>query len=887
MGRRWIGNSANQAPLESVVELIGEYGGDTHGKLIIVRGEAGAGASAFASRLHSMLLRKNIRSVFVPRAPFNADFVFSAHFLKSLGLPNSTVDMISGRKVTLHYEAAIHLRRYQAVICEDAHDFFHKRQLKVHNIYGSIQQLTQPPYGHCVVLCGLRDPLTEVGHVAQAMEMDVEYVDLEPMPCDQHYLDFVHDIATVIQMGTPCNRINRFLLSISAKGRALVLLPSSEPREVLVPQSTPAPVAADSDLAAEQTHLGASSFLALDPCPLTFCGLDVGILHAHTKGLVGNTVRVVRGLMAASVATGASTNHGTFDSYPLPLNNASPSSPVSSERAKRQEVAQKTKGAEVTEETKKSKEAEAAISSIGSIDDGLSHSSDVALDQPAGSEALFNPKSEPGCDDLFMCQAEASDTPRGMQIRLPFALGEDRQIEVQLELSFGFPITRTDQPVAAPFVAPGGATEIGLSLSPASGRSSCPDNKRSASIDPLTSGSSKQRGAFSGYLTPLHDETLGSWLSRNAASSAVTFIHDGFLDWCTALLQPTATPLALATAHDLSQLSSAKNAAAQVDDADEHNRWNPEVLLGNTRSQEHCQDAKNLECDDLYRSEVFLKAFPDPTGTHMTERFRLPSNAVTQHDNRRFCAQCLEEDVAAMRAPGLRRAWRNRGSAVCAAHRQPVLLQQLEKGHLSNFTGGWQAYMQQTTRGYFDHGVGLVSRDGSGYQTASVETRICRIVLRIQIWVDYAPAIPAVVRPSKYSLYFLLGIFLYQGNLVSDGGAARWFLKAARGSKLNSHEYDKPTVAQMVKNIESAPPRSLAIAYLLLGSAFDLISKEELCLIRQTLIFTDSSFPVTREELKSLTRCFQPYHLDAIWSSALQNLPIDDLVHLAWLLRYR
>jgi len=886
MGRRWIGSSANQAPLESVVESIGHYGGGTHGKLIVVRGEAGAGASAFASRLHSILLRKNIRSVFVPRAPFNADFVFTAHVLKSLGLPSSTVDMISGRKVRLHYEAAIHLRRYQAVICEDAHDFFHKHQVKVHNIYGSIQQLTQPPYGHCVVLCGLRDPLTEVGHVAQAMEMDVEYVDLEPMPCDQHYLGFVRDIATVVQLGAHGNRINPFLLSATAKGWVDVPLPASGPQEVLVPQSKPGSVAAAFDLSAEQTHLGASSFLALDPCPLTCGGLDVGILHAHTKGLIGNTVTVGRGLMAASVTTGASTNHRTFDSSPRQSNDASPSSPPSSKRARHQEVVREKNGADVTEQAQQTSGAGAAISSVSLIVDQLSYSSDSTVAQPAGSEAFFSPRSESGGDDLFPSQADASGTPRGMQIRLPFELAEDRQIEVQLELSFGLSITRTDEPVVAPILATGGATERGFSLSPVSGSSSYPGDKCAASIDPLPSGSRKQRRAFSGYLTPLHDETLGSWLSRNAASSAVTVIHDGFMDWCIALLQPSAIPFARATPHNFSQFASPKNAAAQVDGADEHNRWNPDVLLGNPRSQEHCQDAKDLECDDLYRSEFFLEAFSDPTGIHLTERFRLPSNSVSQHDNRRFCAQCLEDDVSAMRAPGLRRAWRNRGSALCAAHRQPVLLQQLEKGHLSNFTGGWQAYMQQTTRGHFDHGVGLVSCERSGYQTASVETRICRIVLRVQTWVEYAPAIPSSLRPSKYSLYFLLGIFLYQGNLVSDGGAARWFLKAARGSKINSHEYDKPSVAQMVKNIESAPPRSLAIAYLLLGLAFDLVSKEELCLIRQALIFTDSSFPMTREELKSLTRCFQPYHLDAIWNSALQNLPVDDLAHLAWLLKY-
>jgi hypothetical protein len=831
-----------------------------------------------------MLLSKNIRSVFVPRAPFNADFVFSAHFLKSLGLPSSTVDLTSGRKIRLHYEAAIRLRRYQAVICEDAHDFFHKHQQKVHNIYGSIQQLTRPPYGHCVVLCGLRDPLTVVGHVAQAMAMDVEYFDLGPMPCDQHYLDFVQDITAGMQLGTPGNRIKPFLLSTIAKERVPIALPASEPQRVQVPQSAQAPVAADFDLAADQTNLGAGCFLALDPCPLTLYGLDVGILHAHTKGLIGNTVTVVRGLLAAPVEAGGSTKYETPSSHPTLLGEAFTSLPASAVRAQQREVVQEARETEGLEDTQ---QAEAVVSSIGPSEDKLSHPSDAGLGQPTGSEEPLIKNGEPGCDDLLKGGTNVDDTPRGMQIRLPLGLDKDRQIEVQLELRFVIPVELTNPAVDAPFQTFEGVTGKDRSVIAVSGHSRGLCNQRSASIDPLTGGSRKRRGAFSGYLTPLHDETLGSWLSRNAASSGVTVIHDGFLDWCTGLLQPTGTPFALATAQDLNRLSSPKHPAAQVDDAEAHSPWDPQVLLGNTRPQDDGEGAKDLEYDDLYRSELFLKAFPDATKSQMTERFRLPSNAVNQHDNRRFCAQCLADDVTTMKAPGLRRAWRNRGSAVCSAHRQPILLQQLEKGHLSNFMGAWQAYMQQTARGFFDHGVGLVSCEKMGYQGASLETVICRTVLRIQIWVEYAPALPSNGRPSKYALYFLLGIFLYQGNLVSEGGAARWFLKAPRGEKLNSHEYDKPTAAQMVKNIESAPPRSLAIAYLLLGTAFDLISAEQLCLIRRALVFTDSFFPVTRGELKSLTQCFQPYHLDAIWSSALENLPIDDLVHLAWLLRDR
>jgi len=306
MGRRWIRGSANQAPLDSVLQSIRLRGGNGRGKIIIVRGEAGAGASAFASRLHSLLLRSNIKSAFIPRLPFNADFLFSTHLFKSLGLPSSSFDITAARRVTRHYEAAMHLRCYRAVICEDAHDFFHKHQIKKENIYDSIHRLTLPPYNHLVVLCGLRDSLTVVGDRAIADGMDVEYVDLRPMRCDQSYLGFVRDVVRTFAPIGNSESLSPFLLPI----RAPLLLTDqvTAKQSGHVPLSPPAPISNPmvSEFSAGDTQLGAGAFLALNPCPLGPEGLDVSILHAHTKGLVGNTVSVVKGLLAAWLSPGSS-----------------------------------------------------------------------------------------------------------------------------------------------------------------------------------------------------------------------------------------------------------------------------------------------------------------------------------------------------------------------------------------------------------------------------------------------------------------------------------------------------------------------------------------------------------------------------------------------------
>lgn len=865
MGRCWVGNSANEAPLECVLRSIRLRGGDGQGKIIIVRGEAGAGASAFASRLHTLLSRINIRSAFVPRSPFNADFLFSSHLLKSLGLPSSSFDIAAGRRVTRHYEAAMHLRGYQAVICEDAHDFFHKHQMKKENIYESIHRLTMPPYSYIVVLCGLRDPLTVVGDSAMAYGMDVEYVDLRRMRLDQSYLAFVRGVAMTITSVGSYPSLQPFLLPIRA-----TLLPADEVAANQAGNATPSPVSIpnpmDSEISSEDTQLGAGSFIALSPCPLSAEGLDVGILHAHTKGLVGNTASVVKGLLASWLAPSTGVIPRSASSTAIPANSAQSTLSDLPLLSDQEGPAMPAGRVEDTDSSTKSS-------------NGVSQ----RYGEPASSVELTGDRSGYGVGALFLGVAGQPDPHDAMQLALPFLICEARQLEVQLELGFENPPERaraaSDIPIAADEVHAISEEESLWSAT----------SEGMVSNHPISSSSSsrpKRYRLFFGYLTPVHDETLGSWLSRNATSSTASTFHEGFLEWCTGLLKPTATPFAECTADDFTREPYSKTAAIGAEDAIQP-PWNPEVLLGNPRTQDQGQEAKDLEYDDLYRSEAFLQAFGGSLGAHLAGRFKLPSNAVSDQYNLRFGAQCLADDITAMRAPGLRRAWRNRGAALCVAHRQPVLLQQLDKGNLSELSGAWQAYMQQTLRGYFDHGVGLISRLESGYQSALKEARVCRIVCRIQQWVEYAPAFPYGRQPSKYALYFLLGVFLYQGNLVSEGGVARWFLKGPRGFKLDSHEYEKPTVVQMVKNIESASPRSLALAYLFLGLACDRISKEENDLLRRAFVFTDCLFPGTREELKTLAQCFQPYQLDAIWESALRNLQIDDLVQVAWLLRDR
>lgn len=99
--------------------------------------------------------------------------------------------------------------------------------------------------------------------------------------------------------------------------------------------------------------------------------------------------------------------------------------------------------------------------------------------------------------------------------------------------------------------------------------------------------------------------------------------------------------------------------------------------------------------------------------------------------------------------------------------------------------------------------------------------------------------------------------------------------------------FDRPTVWQLMANIEAAPPKSLAIAYLLIGCAFSLFGSAEHRFLQSTLTFTASSFPIDRNEIRTLAQCFQDYHSVAMWESAQRNLSAGDLIHVEWLFKRR
>lgn len=688
----------------------------------------------------------------------NADFVFITHLLRSLGLPIYAADIHPPRRGSRPYVAALHLRQYQAIVFEDGHDFFTKHQQKIHLIYQVLSYLLGAPFGHDILLCGTHDGLTEVGLQARDMGIEVVFIDLNAMACDEAYQDFVAATLKALSL----SKIPTYLVpsdsSSTVPGALLkgTMEVTNDLLRMLGPLTLPIPL----------------------PEFVTPLGIDLCELHAYTKGLVGRTVSALGRLKALMVLDDEARTGGI--------------------------EALERKGPLLNGEVT----GVAELAGVAEVGRAQNEELDARSSKQQGSQ-----------------RAETLCVHR--------------------------PKTRA------------------------------------------TSGS-----RFETYLKPVADETLGSWLSRNACSPTIKIIHDDFLRWCTELVQGSQQPYGSYSSQLLGHAGRAAGFAGLpipatwvgegeiklVDEGGEQLPWDPAELLGSAGHDKSPGRVK-FEHDTLYRSPTFLDAFPAQMQHRIPIQFSLPGDATHPRENRKYCAQCIADDVAAFRAPALRRAWRKRGAAVCTYHSHPVLLQRLDSSSLSELTGSWLAYSQHTQREAFDHGTGMIRRSARGFQEVASECRICRIVGRIQNWVENSPAQPTATQPSKYALYFLLGYFLYQPNSNSAGGIARWFFRSEKGSKLNAMVFERPTVRQLMENIETGSPKSLAMAYLLVGCAFKLIGPREHGFLKSVLTFTDSPFPSNRAQIKTLAQCFQEYHCVAMWESAQCNLSEQDLIHVEWLLK--
>lgn len=336
--------------------------------------------------------------------------------------------------------------------------------------------------------------------------------------------------------------------------------------------------------------------------------------------------------------------------------------------------------------------------------------------------------------------------------------------------------------------------------------------------------------AFAGMVKPVDGESLSSWLSRNAASPHVPHVHSEFLSTCAGIAKTHAKG----------------------------------------------------DLDRLYEHEAFLQLFPESDRHQLVKTFRLPPHICSFETSLKYCPQCLLKDVEAMRAPSLRIEWRLKNKCLCERHGRLILLQELTTRSKEHFHRAWLGFSQHASTGSYILGNHFVQRLVSLDDSSPMEQRLCRVVRRVAEWVDVSPDFPTYGRPSKHCIQFLMGFYLYRPFERSKGGLGRWFL-GTQCNRVVSEDFRTPSLSELNMGIETASPRDLALTYLLIGSTFELLTRDEIDLARRAMYFTNILFPENLAALGALSKCFLECNLEQFRRSARRNLAAGDLAHLEWL----
>ncbi|VVO62068.1 TniQ family protein [Pseudomonas fluorescens] len=336
--------------------------------------------------------------------------------------------------------------------------------------------------------------------------------------------------------------------------------------------------------------------------------------------------------------------------------------------------------------------------------------------------------------------------------------------------------------------------------------------------------------AFIGSLKPVHDETLSSWLSR--------MYHKRYFDG--------------ALTSEFEQLAAK-------------------------------DPNSNGDSDFLYESPTFLSYFTAVQQREIEIRFRMPKSDVTLPSSScKYCSECFQDDIGNLLVPIWRRSWRINGAAVCMNHPRPVLLSRLIQCPTDLRDRGWQGFKEYLESPASRLRANFPIMNSSSDKGAAQNEKLLQLVKRVQRWYQAHTSDHRSKRLSRNSLRFLLGIWLHQADTpkLSPGIARTCFQSPLRQSRPNAGRLTAPEAS-----IDTATPRELAVAYWLMGVAYELITREEAVFIRETIRTAFSPFPTTQMQIAaSTTANYLDEGLSRLIHEAKSALTLDEFREVSWVL---
>ncbi|VVO74816.1 TniQ family protein [Pseudomonas fluorescens] len=213
-----------------------------------------------------------------------------------------------------------------------------------------------------------------------------------------------------------------------------------------------------------------------------------------------------------------------------------------------------------------------------------------------------------------------------------------------------------------------------------------------------------------------------------------------------------------------------------------------------------------------------------------------------------YCPECFKVDIKEAGLPASRLAWRQLGMCVCCVHESPVILLRLFTPHFSPLDKSWRAYCEYVSS---PSSRLLVSfpLTSDGVQAIADNEMLLQLAARVQNWIFTDAQINQIRKPSKAALEFLLGVWLCDPSWrTASGFACSFFFPQRKGNSANLTP--DTSFASEPPHYSWATPRQLAVAYWMLGVAFEVISRNEAELIREVCRPYSLPFPVDRTEIK-------------------------------------
>jgi hypothetical protein len=342
---------------------------------------------------------------------------------------------------------------------------------------------------------------------------------------------------------------------------------------------------------------------------------------------------------------------------------------------------------------------------------------------------------------------------------------------------------------------------------------------------------------FPGYLPPFSDEALSSWLYRNALSNSNNSFASKILDW--AVMQ------AKVKMHGDIDLLSQSN-------------------------------------------DFYLSFLPDKQARLATQTFGVQSDLLLPPEmSLQFCHICLSIDIAKGHAPGFRRCWRYRGICVCNQHAAPVLLQATKYQNVSQYMLAWSGFVSYASS--MERATG--NRDFVTFSSSSTpdklrDAQVRHLVSRAQrkVFLAILKFRSTTPLPQRCALEFVLNVLLQEPAEHFKGGCARWYLADSDILWRSSLISEKTSASDFFNQMDTARPRQVAVAYLMIGVACSMFTKRELQLLTDVFYYRPTPFPVTVHEISALIGNVQPPRALRIAAAATECISKNELKSIRWIL---